>query len=386
MTDAGTLFDTFDSTLSHSGPEAAIDHLVAAMEEKGDPRALLDALLLKARHDLGLPSVQVGPLSEIEEPARTKFEDRYVEAIRYVGTRLLNKGDLVSAWPYFRAIGEKEPIIAALDAFSPGDGQESVGHVVEIAFNQGVHPRRGFELILDHFGVCSAISSFEGLPPDETIRRGCSESLVRRLHEHLIMSLRAEVERRGEALPPEGTSVPRLIEGRDWLFADDAYHLDVSHLGAVVRVAPMAEDRETLEKAVELTEYGRHLSDRHQYDGEPPFDRLYEDHGIYLRGLLGRDEDTAISHFGQKLPPIDPDGDGDTLPAQILVRLLVRMGRLEEAIDVSAEHLARVPEGMLMVPGLTQLCGRAGRLDRLAMSARALGDPVKYAAAILSAS
>jgi hypothetical protein len=258
--------------------------------------------------------------------------------------------------------------------------------VVEIAFNQGAHPKRGFELILDHFGVCSAISSFEGLPPDETIRRACAEALIRRLHEHLVLSLRAEIERHGDPVPPEGTSVTELITGRDWLFEDDAYHLDVSHLSSVVRVSPMAEDRETLEKAVELTDYGKNLSERHQYDGEPPFDRLYEDHGVYLRALVGRDVDAAITHFRDKLPTVDPDGDGDTLPAQILVRLLVRLGRLDDAIDVSAEHLAKVPEGMLMVPALSQLCARAGRLDRLAASARALGDPVRYAAAILPAS
>jgi len=28
---------------------------------------------------------------------------------------------------------------------------------------------------------------------------------------------------------------PELIAGRDWLFADDIYHIDVSHLGAVGR-------------------------------------------------------------------------------------------------------------------------------------------------------
>lgn len=386
MSDDGTLFDALDDILRRSGPSAAIGHLVAEMEARGEPRPLLDALLLKARHDLGLPAVQAPALSDIAEPLRTRYEERYVEAIRHVGGKLLTQGDIVSAWPYFRAIGEKEPIVAALDRFTPGEGDESVGHVVEVAFNQGVHPRRGFELILDHFGVCSAISSFEGLPPDEAIRVACAGSLIRRLHEHLVMSLRAEIERLGHPAPPEGESVPQLIAGRDWLFEDDAYHLDVSHLGAVVRVAPMVEDREALEKAVELTDYGRRLSERHQYEGEPPFDRLYEDHGIYLRALLGRDIDAAIAHFREKLPPVDPDGDGDTLAAQVLVRLLLRVNRLEEAIAVSAEHLANVPEGMLMVPSLAQLCGRAGRLDLLAKTARDQGDPVRYAAAILPSS
>ena len=56
---------------------------------------------------------------------------------------------------------------------------------------------------------------------------------------------------------------------------------------------------------------------------------------------------------------------------------------MDEAIEVSAEHLANVPEGMLMVPGLSQLCAKANRMDRLAEVARALGDPIRFAAAIL---
>jgi hypothetical protein len=353
------------------------------MEERDDSRGLLDALLLKARFDLGLPAIQPASLSDIPEPTRTNYEDRYVEAIRRVGARLLARGDIVGAWPYYRAIAEKEPVSAALEAYRPGEGDGSVGHIVEVAFTQGVNPRRGFELILDHFGVCSAITSFEGLPADEKLRVACAERLTRRLHEHLVMSLRAEIERRGQPMPPEGTSIARLIEGRDWLFFDDAYHLDISHLGAVVRMSPILEDREALGMALDLAEYGRRLSDRHKYASDPPFEDLYEDHAIYLGALLGRDEDAAIEHFCGKLPPADPDGDGDTIPAQVLVRLLVRLNRLDDAISVSSEQLAGVPEAALMVPGLSHLCARAGRLDRLAEVARAQGDPVRFTAAIL---
>ena len=383
MNSPDPLLDDLDRALAESGPSAALDRLVAAMEARDDPRGLLDALLLQARHDLSLSSVLAGSLADLAEPARSKYEERYVEAIRRVGSRMLAKGDIVGAWPYFRAIGEKEAVAAALETFSPGEGDSSVGHVVEVAFTQGVHPRRGFELILEHFGICSAITSFESLPPDEVVRIACAQKLTERLHEHLVLSLRDEIERRGQPMPPQGTSIPDLIAGRDWLFFDDAYHLDVSHLAAVVRVAPILEDREALAKAVELTDYGAKLSDRHKYAGDPPFERVYEDHGLYLRALLGLGEEEAIGHIRDSIPPLDPDGGGDTSAAQILIRLLVRLNRLDQAIDISAEHLAGVPEGMLMVPGLSQLCQRAGRLEKLAEVARAQADPVRYASAIL---
>lgn len=377
-------FELIERTLRADGPAAATDRLIELLEESGPPRALLDALLLKARLDLGLPAVQDGPLSELPEPARAQFEDRYVAAIRRVGGRLLAGGDIVAAWPYYRVIGEKEPVAAALEAFRPAEGDERLGQVIEVAFNQGAHPRRGFELILAHYGPCSAITAFEHLPPDEATRTPCATALVRHLHDQLGFSLRSEIGRRGQVVPAEGTSIPDLIAGRDWLFSDDAYHIDISHLGAVVRMAPLLADPEALRLAVELTDYGRRLSHRHRYEGEPPFEEVYEDYGIYLRALLGREVEEAVAHFRAKLPVADPDGSpAETGAAQALVRLLERTGRLEEAIAVSGEHLAGVPEAWLSCTPLPVLCRRAGRPDLLAEGARRRGDLVQYTTALV---
>jgi hypothetical protein len=207
---------------------------------------------------------------------------------------------------------------------------------------------------------------------------------VRHLHEQLTASLRADIARHGQPVPPEGTSIPGLMAGRAWLFVDDAYHLDVSHLAAVVRMAPLLTDPGSIALAIELADYGRNLSGRYHYEGSPPFERPYEDHAIYLRALLGQDVEGAIAHFRAKLPAPDSDGPGDTLPAQILVRLLVRLGRLEPAIDVAAAHLAGYPDSALICPSLPQLCQRAGRPDRLAQLSRDGGDLVHYAAALLT--
>lgn len=381
-------FESLDEALRTEGPAAALDRLIDQLAARGEFRALLDALLLKARHELGLPLIQVGTLAELPEPARTRYEDRYVEAIRSVGHRLLGAGDLVAAWPYFRAIAEKEPVVAAINALDPAEGDERVGAIVDVAFNQGVHPRKGYALILKHYGPCSAITAFDHLPPDDDTRIPCADLLVRNIHTQLVASLRAEIARRGQPLPPEGTSITDLIAGRDWLFSDDAYHIDVSHLAATVRIALILTDPDVLALAVELTDYGRNLSERHRYEGDPPFERTYIDHAVYLRALLGLDVDAAIAHFQAKLPPPGDDsstGDplGDTLPAQVLVRLLVRLNRIDQAIDIAAAHLAGVPESALICPSLAQLCQRAGHPDRLARESRQQGDLVNYLAAIL---
>lgn len=382
------VLDELDQAHQETGPDALLDRLISTLDRQGRYRELLDALLLKARRDLGLPIVLEGSLSALPEPGRTQYEERYIAALRQVGRKVLDSGDLVAAWPYLRILGEPGPIAEALEQYRPGDGDDRVGHVIDIAFQQGANPRRGFELILSQYGACSAISSFEGLPADDALRANCAGMLVRHLHDQLDQNLRAEIARRGQPLPPEGVPLLRLIAGRPWLFADDAYHIDVSHLASVVRMAPMLTDPDAIDRAIGLTDYGRNLSAMHRYEGSPPFDRIYEDHAVYLRALQGQGVDAAIDHFRGKLPTADADAsdDGsppDPFPAMVLVRLLTRLGRLDQAIEVAAEHLADLPESSLICPSLAQLSARSSNARRMAQSARDRGDLVAYATALL---
>jgi hypothetical protein len=207
--------------------------------------------------------------------------------------------------------------------------------------------------------------------------------LIRHLHRDLAANLRSEIASRGEVLPPEGSSIATLLEDRPWLFSDDGYHIDISHLATVVRMSLLVHDPEVLALAVDLTEYGRRLSPRLLFDGPPPFENIFADHGIYLRALLGRDAGAAIAHFRGKLTAPD-DGEGDpALPAQTLVNLLLHLGQVDEAIEVASEHLAGIPEGALACPGIAQLCVRAGQPQRLAQFARGQGDLVTFTAALL---
>jgi len=381
-------FQSIASTFNQSGPGAALDRLVDDLTQRGEFRALLDALLLKARFDLNLPLVQVGPLNDLAEPVRGQYEERYVEAIRKVGGLLLDSGNIPAAWPYFRAIGEPESVRAALDTIVPPEGDEVVGHLIDIAFNQGAHPQKGFALILEHYGTCSAITSFEQLPPDEQVRGVCAELLTRQLYEHLTANVRAEIIHRGKPEPAESASLEELLKGNEWLFEDDSYHIDVSHLASTVRLAPLLRADEVLRMARGLCQYGQGLSIRHQYDGDPPFENTYLDHGAYLDVLLGQQVDQSLTHFRSKIEADQEGGfeQGSAFPAQVLVGLLVRLNRIEEAIDVASQYLVGLPESMLICPGVAQLCQLAGRPDRLLKVAEEQGDLVNYTAAMLLAS
>lgn len=373
-----------DAALAAGGPAAALDRLIADAEARGEARALLDALLLKARHELGLPPVAPGPLSELPEPARTAYEDRYIDALRRVGWMLLDRGEIAAAWPYFRTIGEAAPVAEALDALTLERGDERLGPLLDVALYGGAHPLRGHRWVLEHHGTCSAITAFEHLPPDPAVRGPAAAALIDAVHSQLAENLRAELARSGQLRPDADLPIPALIAGRDALFADDAYHVDISHLAAVVRMSPLVEDRATLLKALELCEYGRRLSPRLRYDDPPPFEKTYEEHAAYLGALLGRDVEGALAHFRAKLAADPEDPESTAAAAQVLVRLLARLGRLDEAIDVAAAYPAACPDGVPGVPGLADLCRRAGRLDRLADAAARRGDLAGYLAARLA--
>jgi hypothetical protein len=376
--------EALDRTLNSAGPAAAIEQLIHHLDQAREYRALLEALLLKARHELGLPQIQTGPLASLAEPVRTQYEERYVAAIRLVGERMLAAGEVPAAWAYFRAIAEPEPVAAALDRYQPDPDPDRLAQVIDVAFNQGANPRRGFELILDHYGTCSAITALEGASiNDAPTQVMCIERLVRHLHPQLAANVRADIMQRGHPAPAATTSIAGMIADHEWLLADEAYHIDVSHLSSTVRYSIMVSDPEVLALAVDLAEYGRRLSPRLQYEGTPPFERTFDDHRLFLRALLGQDEDEAIAHFRKKVDESSADDLESSLPAQVLVNLLVRLGKLDEAIDLASDRLASFPESALSCPGISELCQRAGRPERLAAVARRQGNLVHYMAARL---
>jgi len=141
------------------------------------------------------------------------------------------------------------------------------------------------------------------------------------------------------------------------------------------------EDPKMLELALELAEYGTHLSSEFQYRGTPPFDG-YLDYAFYLRALLGREVDRTVAHFRGKLPR-EGGEDGDFNAAQVLVGLLARIRRYPEAVEVSLRHLAGVDPAQLTCPSAVQLCQLGGDYGRLKEVSRSQGDLLSYVAGVL---
>jgi len=178
-------------------------------------------------------------------------------------------------------------------------------------------------------------------------------------------------------------SVPELIAGRDWLFGDLDYYVDTSHLVSVIRFALDLADIDALRLAIELCEYGKHLSPQFKYRADPPFDDVYVDHAAYLSALAGENVDACVEHFVSKVRASDPSVTG-TAPAQVLVALLTRLKRYGQAIQISLDYLSNTAGEQLVCPTLPQLCQLAGDYERLKKLARERRDLLSYFAASIN--
>jgi hypothetical protein len=376
-------FDQLQTTLEREGAAAAIESLCMLLRERHDYARLFYALLLRKRHELGVSPIPSEPAEHLAADVHDAYEEGIRRAAREVGFLYLDRGDIPRAWYYFRMLDEPKPVAEAIERLQPAP-DDDVQAIVEIALYHGVHPRKGFELLLAHFGICSAItvlSSGEFRPTGE-IRTHCLGKLVRALYRELCDRLAADIHRQEGKLPQVKT-VRELIAGRDWLFGDDLYHVDTSHLAAVVRFAVHLPRGEELDLARELCDYGQRLSPKLHYDAEPPFDDIYRDYAIYLDALAGRDADAGVAHFRRKMETADLEECG-TLPVEALVNLLLRLDRRDEALEVARQHLLDADPRRLTCPSIQELCRLTGRYDVLAESARAQDDPVHFLAGLLA--
>jgi hypothetical protein len=380
--DSKTL-DDLQKTLQTSGPVAAIDRLCDELKKARDHQGVFYALLLKKRHALGVSPVPTGSNQDLPASVHAEFEEGIREAARTAGRLCLEDSNIPQAWVYFRMLGETAPIAEALKACEPTDDKD-IQPLIEIALHNGVLPEKGFDWVLKRYGICSAITMMSGeLQVTPEARAACVRRLVHALHDELIARLRSEINRQ-QGFEPTGTTVRDLISGRDWLFAEDFYHIDLSHLNSVVQMATQLEGGEELKLARDLCAYGKKLSPRFRFQADPPFDDQYTDYDHYLAVLTGEDVEAGLAHFRAKAEAADPQTAG-TFPAEVYVNLLLRAGRADEALEASKKLLASLGEARLSCPSFVELCQRTGNYKALAEVARTQGNGINFVAGLIAA-
>ncbi len=375
------LYDLLKDTLSQSGPARAMDELISSLRAAKDFHRLFEALTLRAKHELGLPLLRTTDLAQASPEIREQLENRLMQACREVGQLLLAEGDIPGAYSYFQMIGELEPLRESLDTRIPS--ADEVPSLVEIALYRQVHPARGIALVLEHYGLCQAITACESLfgsPAPAIARQASVEQIIQRLHQDLSERLSAEITSR-EGSTPAPATLADWVATRDWLFEADNYHIDTSHLNAAVRMARLIEPTPLYREAADLCAYGERLSPRYRYPDPEPFGDVYADSRRFFLAMLDSSDEPSLAYFRRKAESLDPNEVG-TYPIEIYLRMLQARGRLAEAIRFGTARPELV--GGTLAALVDSICEEAGDYSALAASARQRQNGPAYLAALLA--
>lgn len=388
--------------LQSEGAAGLLDALEAELRKNEKFHELFEVLKMKTRHRLGLPAIHFPDEEEVDSAQRDELEDGLFEVCREVGILFLKKGQIQEGWVYLRPVGDTKLVAEMLRDIEATD--ENLDALIGICLSEGVDPERGFDLVLERYGTCNAITTFESEMPRRSIaeQRIAAGRLVEHLYAELKPNLIHDILRRAnpDSANPDGApseaggvggeetdnpelekaddgpttlspieaelesqSIAELIEGRDEIFEEHAYHIDTTHLASVVRFAKLLNEPEALAKARELAEYGCRLSTQYHYEGEEPFTDVYADHARFLDVLLGHDVEGGLAFFKEKAESVDAYSQG-TMAAEVYVDLLCRTGRYEQALEASIE-LLQGKQNMGIAPSLLEICREAKSYDRL---------------------
>lgn len=374
--------DRLQVLLADRGPGAAVDALCEELKANGDWGALFYAMLMKKRVELGVSPFPTGSSSEMPANTHAPYEDAIREAGRFVGNEYLKKNDLRKAWFYFNMLGEPAAVREHIEWLVPGE-DEDVQPIIEVALYNGVHPAKGFDLLLKRYGICNAITTYSGqdFSRNPAAKQECIRALVRSLSEQLLERLKSDLEGRNVPVPANAT-IGEIVRTHPELFDDGAYHIDTSHLSSVVQFSLELEACPERALARELCAYGERLNDNFKFASDPPFENSYADYRMLLEVLDGIEVEKGLAHFKSKIER--EFEEGNTFPAEVYVNLLLKVGRREEALSVAKAYL--VKQGRpLSCPGVYDLCQQAKDFDGLADAARERGDSVTYLAGLIAA-
>lgn len=364
--------------------EQILNALEETLIEQQDFHRLFDAKLIRIRRQLRLPITQPTSLNNIPAEQESSFREAYIQVAREIGTLFLQQGRLADAWAYFRTIGEPQPIRDALEKIEiPEESTPEFDEVLNLALYEGAHVVLGLRFLLKTHGTCNTITAMGQLMPQMSPeeRRGAAAMMVSHLYKDLRYSVHRDTTSREPDLS-EQTSIEQLIEGRDWLFADGNYHIDVSHLHATVGFARYLKQGDPeLPQAIELCRYGRQLSAALQYPADVPFDDYYPASQHFLSAVAGQHQDAALAYFSERLRN-EPDAPDQKLIAFVLVDLAQRIDRVAEVLPVAAEFISRLedPNGF----SFTTACLNSGCSDLLLQVANSNDDVLAMATAMLS--
>jgi hypothetical protein len=377
---------SLEQQLQPGQPESVLQSLEAVLIGQRDFHRLFDARMLGIRRRMGLTISRPAALADVPKDLEPAFRAAWTETARDIGQMFLDHGMLADAWAYFRTIQEPERVrdaiqkkVADLARLTDQDRDE----LLNLALYDGAHTVEGIRLLLKTHGTCNTVTAMSQvisqMSPEE--RRQAAAILVRHIYIDLQSSVRRDIERRQPLLRPE-IPLRELIAGREFLFAEGNYHIDVSHLHSIVGFARnLHRSDPELKLAVELAAYGQQLSEHLRYPADVPFDDYYTASICFLKVLSGDDEQGGLDWFCARLQQ-EPDESDQRMIAFVLIDLANRIGRAADFLEKVSPWLSRMedPNGF----SFTAACLDAGRADLLEQAARINDDVLAFATSLLA--
>jgi len=373
-----TNFDLLQTKVEEEGVEAMLESLIEQLRDQRKPHQLFEAMKMRVRRQLGLPPQYTDLGDELDDNTRNQLEEGLIDACREVGLMLLQDGEIREGWMYLRPVGDKQAAVEALATVEADD--DNLDDLVEVLLGEGIDVERGFRLVLENYGTCNAITTFESQlgGHGRADQQKAAALLLRHLHHELAENLATDIGRQEGTTPTDIKSIKTLIADRDWLFTENTYHVDTTHLASVVRFARMLIDEESFGLALDLTEYGRHLDAQFQYQSDEPFADNYPAHSLYFKSLTGEDVQEAVDYFREKAETVDQAHFG-TIAIEVYVDLLSRLGRHEEAIQKAIELSPADAQPLGVAPSLLELSQRAEKYDQMLQFCREHDDLLGFA-------
>ena len=355
-----------------------LERLGEELRRRGAFHELFEVLKLRLRHRLGLPLLYHDSADALEPEDRQQLERGLIDACRDVGMELFRAGKPGEGWLYLQAVGERHEAADVLKSLPVNDS--TLDEIIHVALYEGVDVAYGFRLLLQHHGICNSITTFESMMRERSRdeQQAAATLLLDQLYEDVVENVRADLTERGAA-PSADATLGELIEGHDELFEQDRYHVDTSHLAAVVRASRLLDEPQAWKRAWELSEYGRRLSALYQLPDDEPFTDFYGGHARFFEVLMGRDKaavDEGLAYFRSKSESVEDPHEADHCK-EVYLDLLLRAGRPSEAIREGVRLFTeRIPPNLL--GALLDVAARQADFDTLLDYARAKDDLLTY--------
>ncbi len=386
-------FDRFIEELRVTGPDAALADLCQHFARGERFPELFEMRKVQMRHRLGLPAGQWQSLEELPPALARRVEEGLLEICRETGTLLLQSGQIAAGWSYLEPVGDRKLVRELLSGIDPAP--ERTDALIHLWIGQGIDPTRGFQLVLERYGTCSGITTYESqiarFPPD--VRREVIGLLV----EHVYQELSRNIDRsladpasqetaEQKRIYPDGF-VAKSLNSNPGLTSGLGHHIDATHLITTVRYSAMLRDRRLQRLAVELARYGESLHADFQFPGSAPFEQTYRDVRSFLGALRGERTDEVVAALRRRAGELAKDRR-ELDAAAWLVYLLDSLGRGSEALDAWFQWLHQPASDSTLnedvSPSLAELVDRYGLHEEAMKRLKESGDLAGFATVAVS--